>query len=186
MTGTVDRFEKLGSTPLSRAVAVSAVITAARSPPRLEPAISHHLRPSATAGNSRSAALMVEKTRHAVAVRAVRVAPHILDRLCDQSRGARFACRTPVQSPRIGQPASSLTPAGGISRRNAGAGFARSLRGIAARTDFTSVELVRGRAGTVTGSRAVVTAGWGRRDNSAQFRRGAAGSASAGYYAHGS
>ena len=61
-----------GSTSLSFAVPMSVYITAARTPPRSEPANSHDLRPSAIPRSARSAALC--RCRHNAAERDLRMA----------------------------------------------------------------------------------------------------------------
>src|SRR5262249_28381768 len=61
MRASTSASHACGSTPLSRAVWISVYMTAARSPPRSEPANSHDLRPSAMPRSSRSAALLVRQ-----------------------------------------------------------------------------------------------------------------------------
>src|SRR5262245_62869556 len=63
MRARTSASQACGSMSFNFAVWISVYITAARSPPRSEPANSHDLRPRAMPRSSRSAALLVRQTR---------------------------------------------------------------------------------------------------------------------------
>src|SRR3954469_18936982 len=71
-----------GLMSLSLAVAIRVYITAARSPPRSEPANNQARRPKATPRNARSAALLLRQMRPSSRKREGRPArQHVIDRL---------------------------------------------------------------------------------------------------------
>src|SRR5882757_7054998 len=63
MRASTSASQACGSTSLSRTVWIRVYITAARSPPRSEPANSHDFLPSAIPRSARSAALLVRQIR---------------------------------------------------------------------------------------------------------------------------
>src|SRR6516164_11585633 len=82
MRASTSASHACGSTPLSRAVWISVYMTAARSPPRSEPANSHDLRPSAMPRSSRSG--IVGETNLPIAEKACKGGPaleHVVHRL---------------------------------------------------------------------------------------------------------
>ena len=115
MRASTSASQAWGSTSLSLAVWISVYMTAARSPPRSEPANSQALRPRAMPRSARSAALLVRQIRPSSRkrVKAIPALQHVVHGLGDVGMPRQPGALGPHPGFQVADERSDALPADG-------------------------------------------------------------------------